>query len=202
MVKDFHLHSMHRAIAPLLLELGDSYLFYIALKVRPENLSETVASVEKSIERYSPYPFEYQFLDERFDQLYKADRRLGEIFGFFTLLSVLIASLGLFGMAAFTARQRTKEIGIRKVLGASVNTIVRLLSQDFLKLVLVGFAIAIPLAWYAMQRWLADFAYRVELEWWVFVLAGIIAVIIAWFTVSLQTVRAARVNPVECLRDE
>ena len=201
-VKDFHLHSMHRAIAPLLLELGDSYLFYIALKVRPENLSETIGSVEKSIERYSPYPFEYQFLDERFDQLYKADRRLGEIFGFFTLLSVLIASLGLFGMAAFTARQRTKEIGIRKVLGASVNTIVRLLSQDFLKLVLVGFAIAIPLAWYAMQRWLADFAYRVELEWWVFALAGIIAIVIAWFTVGLQTVRAARVNPVECLRDE
>ena len=201
-VKDFHLHSMHRAIAPLLLELGDSYLFYIALKVRPENLSETVASVEKSIERYSPYPFEYQFLDERFDQLYKADRRLGEIFGFFTLLSVLIASLGLFGMAAFTARQRTKEIGIRKVLGASVNTIVRLLSQDFLKLVLVGFAIAIPLAWYAMQRWLADFAYRVELEWWVFVLAGVIAVIIALLTISSQAIQAALSNPVDSLHNE
>ena len=201
-VKDFHMHSMHRAIAPLLLELGDSYLFYIALKVRPEGLSETIASVEKSIRRYSPYPFEYQFLDERFDQLYQADLRRGEILAFFTLLSVLIASLGLFGMAAFTARQRTKEIGIRKVLGASVSNIVKLLSQDFLKLVLVGFVIAVPLAWYAMQRWLADFAYRIALEWWIFALAGVIALIVALLTISSQSIQAALSNPVDSLRNE
>lgn len=200
-VKDFHMHSMHLKIAPLMLPM-ESYFAEIAVKVRSEHLEETIASLEKSIKQYSPYPFQYQFLDERFGQLYKADLRLGEMFGFFTVLSILIASLGLFGMAAFIATQRTKEIGIRKVLGASVNNIMGMLSKDFLKMVLLGFFVAIPIAWYAMHLWLEDFAYRIEMKWWMFAIAGAGAILIAFFTVSFQSLKVAIANPVNALKNE
>nr|WKN36549.1 ABC transporter permease [Tunicatimonas sp. TK19036] len=201
-VKDFHMHSLHSSIAPLMLQLRTGFSSYFSIKVRPENLSETLSFVEASIKPHTPFPYEYQFLDERFDQLYQSDQRLGEIFGFFTVLSILVASLGLFGMAAFTAGQRTKEIGIRKVLGASVGSIIQLLSQDFIKLVFVGFVVAVPLAWYVMQQWLADFAYRVELSWWIFGLAGLLALLVAIVTVSSQSYKAALSNPVDSLRNE
>ncbi len=201
-VKDFHLYSMHLAIEPMMLHLNNFYPNYISLKVRPENLSQTVAEVEAVFQKYSHYPFEYAFLDEQFDRLYQTDVRLGEMFGFFTLLSVAIASLGLFGLAAFSAERRTKEIGIRKVLGASIQNIVALLSQDFLKMVLIGFVIAIPIAWYAMHQWLQDFAYRIEIQWWMFALAGIAAVVIALVTISYQSIKAALANPVDSLRNE
>ncbi len=201
-VKDFHMHSMHMKIAPLALQMRDFYFAFIALKVHPNDLAETLTMLEKSIRKYSPYPFEYQFLDERFDQLYKADLKLGEMFGFFTTLSILIASMGLFGLAAFTAEQKTKEIGIRKVLGASVKSIVAMLSIDFLRMVLVGFFIAIPIAWYVMDIWLQDFAYHTAMEWWIFALAGFLAVLVAFFTISSQTLKAAFSNPVDALKDE
>lgn len=200
-VKDFHLHSMHSEIAPLMLMIRNRYISHMAVKISPNNLSGTIDQLERSIKAYSPYPFEYAFLDEEFDRLYQTDKRVGELFGVFTILSIIIASLGLFGLAAFVARQRTKEIGIRKVLGASVNSIVGMLSRDFLKMVIYGFIIAIPVAWYAMNLWLQDFAYRIELEWWMFGVAGIFVVLVAFLTVSLQSVKAALSNPSISLRD-
>jgi putative ABC transport system permease protein len=147
-------------------------------------------------------PFEYYFLDQTFNSIYKAETRLATLFGAFTAFALFIACLGLFGLAAFTAEARTKEIGVRKVLGASVSSIVALLSKDFLKLVLIAIVIASPVAWYAMNRWLQDFAYRIEIEWWVFALAGLLAVGIALLTVSFQSVKAALMNPVKSLRSE
>lgn len=200
--KDFHMNSMHLAIEPLMLTWNEEFMQYISVKIRPSNLKETINYLEGTLAKYSPYPVEYQFLDEQFDQLYKADRRLGEMFAFFTILSILIASLGLFGLAAFSAEQRTKEIGIRKVLGASIQNIVTILSKDFLKMVMIGFLIAVPIAWYFMNQWLQDFVYRIEIQWWMFVLAGLIAVMIAVLTISFQSIKAAMANPVESLRNE
>ena len=201
-VNDFHMHTMHMAVEPLMIALTDQYIGYISVKVLPENLTTILTSLETSIKKYSPYPFEYKFLDDQFDQLYKADLRFGKIFGFFTVLSILIASMGLFGLAAFTAGQRTKEIGIRKVLGASVPGIVSILAIDFLKMVLFGFVFAIPVAWYVMSQWLQDFAYRITIEWWMFVLAGVFAMVIAVFTISSQSFKAAVSNPVDALKNE
>lgn len=201
-VKDFHMHSMHMAIEPLVFRLQSGWIGYISVKVLPDHLPETIASLEKTVKQFSSYPFEYQFLDDQFDQIYKQEIRLGEIFGFFTLLALAIASLGLFGLAAFSAEQRTKEIGIRKVLGASVQNIVTLLANNFLSMVVLSFLLATPIAWYAADRWLQDFAYRINLQWWVFALAGGLALISAWFTISYQSIRVARTNPVDSLRNE
>ncbi|MEZ4990801.1 MAG: ABC transporter permease [Saprospiraceae bacterium] len=201
-VKDFHMHSMHTAIEPLMIRLQPDHFTYMSVKIRPDDMSATLADLEASVKSYSPYPANFQFLDEKFDELYKTDRQLGEMFGFFTVLSILIASLGLFGLAAFVAGQRTKEVSIRKVLGASVHSIVQLLSKDFLWLVLIGFLLAVPLAWYAMDRWLQDFAYRISLEWWIFALAGVAAMLLAFLTVGSQSLRAAFSNPARTLKSE
>ncbi|MCB0632114.1 MAG: ABC transporter permease [Saprospiraceae bacterium] len=202
-VKDFHMHSMHMAIAPMMLQMRNStYFDHIAVKVRGGDVSKTIAFLQETIGKYSNFPFEYQFLNERFDQLYKEDQRQGEMIGFFTLVSILIASLGLFGMAAFTTRQRSREISIRKVLGASVGGLVRLLSRDFLQMVLLGFVLAIPLAWYGMNHWLDDFAYRIDLEWWMFAVAGLAVLSLAFFTVSSQSLHAALSNPAQALKSE
>ncbi|HEX8529700.1 MAG TPA: FtsX-like permease family protein, partial [Cytophagales bacterium] len=147
-------------------------------------------------------PFTYQFLDDAFNSLYGAEQRVGKVFGVFAFLAIFLACLGLFGLAAFTTAQRTKEIGIRKVLGASVTSIVALLSKDFLRLVGVGFLLAAPLAWYAMHKWLEGFVYRVEMAWWLFALAGGLAGLIALLTVSFQAVKAALTDPVKSLRSE
>ncbi|HYH55375.1 MAG TPA: FtsX-like permease family protein, partial [Anseongella sp.] len=159
-VRDFHFNSIHRSLEPLVLTLDREAAGYISARVRPQDLPGTIALFERTVRQFTHYPFEYQFLDDSFDQLYKRDIRLGEMFGFFTMLTILIASLGLFGLAAYTAEQRMKEIGVRKVLGASITSILGLLSKDYIKLVVLGFIIAIPLAWYAMDRWLENFAYR------------------------------------------
>lgn len=201
-LKDFHMHSMHMQIMPLIIVFDPDFMGYISAKVRPENLPGTLALLEQTVKQFTPYPFEYQFLNDRFDQLYKKELRLGETFGFFTILALLIASLGLFGLAAYAAEQRIQEIGVRKVLGATVTNIITLLSKDFLKLVIIGFVIAIPIAWYAMNQWLQDFAYRIEIGPGVFLMAGGIAILIAVLTVSWQSVRAALMNPVNSLRSE
>jgi putative ABC transport system permease protein len=159
--------------------------------------------VEKTYKTINPnQPFEYTFLDQTFADQYRDDERKGNLFLAFSSMAIFIACLGLFGLATFTAEQRTKEIGVRKVLGASVANIVTLLSKDFLKLVLVAIVIASPIAYYAMHRWLQDFAYRVDISWWIFGLAGLLAVGIALLTVSFQSIRAALVNPVKSLRSE
>jgi putative ABC transport system permease protein len=154
----------------------------------------------KKVEPHTP--FEYSFLDQDFDALFQAEQNLSRIFSIFTSLAIFIACLGLFGLAAFTAEQRTKEIGIRKVLGASVLSVIHLLSQDFLKLVILANIIAWPLAWYIMNIWLQDFAYRIVIEPWVFVTAALLAIITALLTVTFQALKAAKTNPVESLRSE
>ena len=147
-------------------------------------------------------PFSYRFLDDAFNNMYQAERRVGKIALSFAVLAIFIACLGLFGLATYIAEQRTKEIGVRKVLGASVSNIVSMLSKDFLKLVLISAIIAFPLAWWAMNKWLQDFAYRVNIGWWIFIAAGFIALLIAVITVSTQAIRAAIANPVKSLRTE
>ncbi len=201
-MRDFHMHSMHQPIQPLMLRLHDRYWRYISVKVRPEELAGTINMLEETMKEHSPYPFEYQFLDERFGQLYESEMKLGEILGFFTLLSILIGAVGIFGMAAFTTEQRTREIGIRKAMGASVRNIVILLSRDFIRLVVLSFVIAFPLAWYLIYRWLQDFAYRIEISWWIFVLAGLMVLLIAYLAIGKQSIKAALVNPVDTLGTE
>jgi putative ABC transport system permease protein len=162
-----------------------------------------LADVKKDWELFSNgAPFTYTFLDDRFAALYKAEEKTGKLFTLFAIISVLIASLGLFGLVAYTTEQRTREIGIRKVLGASVQQVLTLVSKEFLYLVLIAFVIAIPTTWWAMNKWLEDFAYRTTVSGWTFGAAGIIAIVIAIFTISLQAVKAALANPVKSLRSE
>ena len=201
-VKDFHMHSLHTQIQPLTMYLAPNQFNYISLKLQSNNLSETVNHVTKTLSDFSGYPVSYSFLDDAFDDQYKSELKLNEIVTYFTLLALFIACLGLFGLAAYSAEQRTKEIGIRKVLGASIGNIVTLLSKDFIRLVILGFIIAIPIAWYSMNQWLADFAYRIEISPGIFALAGISALLIALLTVSWQSIKAALSNPVESLKSE
>ena len=201
-VKDFHFESLRDNIGALCLQLGKSEGM-ISFRYQGAATAPVVAALEKQWKSMAPdQPFSVRYLDEAFGRMYKAESRVGQIAGIFALLSVLISCLGLFGLAAFTAEQRTKEIGIRKVLGASVAGITGLLARDFLKLVLISFVIASPIAWWAMNQWLADFAYRIDIQWTVFVLAALVAVGIAFLTVSFQSIRAALANPVKSLRSE
>lgn len=199
--KDFHFRSMHERIAPLvMLYGGDQY--QIAIRIKTNDIPGLLKQLEKSWKAISDNPFAYSFLNERFNKMYESEQRVGKLFGIFAGLAVMIACLGLFGLAAFTTIQRTKEIGVRKVLGASVLSIVSLLSKDFVKLVGIAIVIASPLAWYGMNQWLSDFAYKIDIEWWVFLLAGVLAVGVALLTVSFQSIKAALVNPVKSLRSE
>ncbi|NIR49132.1 FtsX-like permease family protein [candidate division KSB1 bacterium] len=201
-VKNFHYRSLHETIGPLVIQTAKSP-DQLLIKIRASEISSTLGFLKQNVDAFFPgQPFEYYFLDSHFDQLYRSEQRLGEIFKYFAFLAIFIACLGLFGLAAYTAEQRTKEIGIRKVLGASVAGIVGLLSKDFVKMVLIANVIAWPIAWYAMHRWLQNFAYRIDIDWFVFALAGGLALIIALATVSSQAIKAALINPVESLRYE
>ncbi len=175
----------------------------ISVKVSTGNLSETIAAVEELYKQLFPgNPFQYAFSDETFDAQYRQDQQFARLVSVFTVLAILIACLGLFGLAAFTAEQRTKEIGIRKVLGASVQSIVSLLAKNFLGMIVLSFLLATPLAWYAMHEWLQDFVYRIDMQWWMFAFAGLLAVLVALFTISFQAIKAALANPVDSLRNE
>ncbi|GAB3772014.1 ABC transporter permease [Spirosoma horti] len=202
-VDDFHQQSLRAAYEPLILRLDPGVNGQLSIKLADGKSSQAIAVVQQAWARYFPTdPFAYSFLDERYDKQYRADERFGQVFGFFSLLAVVVGCLGLLGLATFTAQQRTKEIGVRKVLGASVGSIVTLLSKDFLKLVLIAIVIASPIAWYAMNRWLQDFANKITIDWWMFVLAGMFAIAIALLTVSFQSIKAALMNPVKSLRSE
>jgi putative ABC transport system permease protein len=180
-----------------------SYFNNLSLKVSGNNISGTLATIEKIWKKYLPeIPYQYSFLDERFADLYESEQRQGTIFTIFACIAIFIACLGLFGLSAFAITQRVKEIGVRRVLGASVDSIVTLLSKDFLKLVLIASVIAFPIAWYAMTHWLQDFAYRVHIHWWVFILSAIFALIVALVTISFHSIKAAMANPVTSLRSE
>lgn len=201
-VKNFNYENIHHAIGPLGLLLGE-VTWTTSFKINTSNVGNLVAQVQNKWKALAPgMPFSYRFLNESFDEMYRAEQRVGTIAMIFSVLAIFIACLGLFGLATFIAEQRTKEIGIRKVLGASVNGIVKMLSKDFLKLVIISFLFAAPLAWWLMHKWLQDFAYRIDINWWVFAVAGIAALLIALLTVSFQAVRAALMNPVKSLRTE
>lgn len=201
-VKNFNFESMRQKIAPLCFTLGSSS-WSMAFRIRPEKASEVIASIEKQWESMSTgLPFNYRFLDDSFNKMYAAEQRVGRVALTFASLAVIIACLGLFGLATYMAEQRTKEIGVRKVLGASVRHIIVMLSHDFLKLVVIAAFIAFPLAWWSMSAWLQDFEYRVSIGWLVFLLAGVIAVFIALLTISFQALKAALANPVNSLRTE
>ncbi|GAB3643384.1 ABC transporter permease [Spirosoma arcticum] len=199
--KNFHFRSLHETIAPMVLFVSPNWRNRVYVKVSAGAAESVVASTKKVWKSVNPdYPFEYQFLDESFDRLYRAEQRTAQLFNYFSFVAILIACLGLFGLAAYTAEQRTKEIGVRKVLGASVASIVALLSGEYLKLVLIALLIATPIGWYAMNQWLTDFAYRINIEWWVFPLAGVLAILVALLTVGAQSIKAALINPIKSLQ--
>lgn len=201
-VKDFHFSSLRNSIEPLIFELGRSRGF-VSFKISSENIDETIDFLEAKWDEFAPgQPYQYSFLDERFNEMYQNEQKLGQIFGVFAFLAVFIACLGLYGLAAFTAEQRKKEIGVRKVLGASIASIIGLLSKEFIKLVAIAFVIGSVIAGFLMNRWLQDFENRTNLNVTVFLLAGVLALVIAWVTMSFQSWNAARINPARSLKDE
>ena len=202
-VKDFHYKSLREKIEPLVLFQNEGWGRGIYVKTLPGKEAQAIKAVEKVWAQMVPdYPLEYKFLDETFDHLYRTEQRTATLFNTFTIVALLISCLGLFGLATFTAERRIKEIGIRKVLGASVTAIVSLLSTDFMVLVLISIIIASPISWYFMNNWLEGFEYRIYLNWNIFALAGITAIIIALFTISYQSIKAALINPVKSLKSE
>jgi len=200
--QDFHYASLREAIAPLMI-LYEEVPNWLLVKVKTNSYERTLGDIESTWKAMNPNaPFIYNFVDENVKKWYIEERRLSKISRIFTTLAILISCLGLFGLVSYVAEQKKKEIGIRKVLGASVKTVVKMLTTDFLKLVVIAFVIASPLAYYLMQKWLQDFEYRIEIKWWVFVLAGMLALIITILTVSFQAIKAALENPVSNLRTE
>ncbi|MCP4724079.1 MAG: hypothetical protein GY863_03535 [bacterium] len=203
-VKDFHFKSLHENIEPFVFLIADpnSY-FWAFIKFRGDEYNEAVRIAESSWYEINPqYPFDYVFVDEYYDRQYQAESRLSQLFSFFTVIAILIACLGLFGLASFTAEQRTKEIGIRKVLGASVSGIVFILSKEFTKWVIFATVLAWPAAYFVMNKWLEGFAYRTDLNIWAFLGSGLLAMFIAILTVSYQSIKTAITNPVKSLRYE
>lgn len=202
-VNDFHQQSLKHAIEPVLFRPYYTNGGYFSFKIASADLERTIGLVEAKYKQFYPgNDFSYFFMDEQFNRQYKDDKTFGQITSFFSLLAVLIASLGIFGLSSYTISQRTKEIGLRKVLGATISSIVALLSVDFLKLVLIAIVIGSPVAWFGVKHWLNDFAYKIEIEWWMFVLAGLLAVVIAFLTVSSQAIKAALMNPAKSLKSE
>lgn len=203
-LEDFNYQSLHHKIEPLVLRfapLGE--LGKLSLHLKTNNLPESIDQLKQTWNQLAPQrPFLYSFLDESFNKQYQEDIRFGQVFSIFSGLAIFIACLGLFGLATYSTKKRVKEIGVRKVLGASISAIVTLLSSDFIKLVLIAILIASPISWWAMNKWLQDFAYHIDMQWWMFVAAGILALGIALLTVSFQAIKAAIVNPVKSLRTE
>ncbi len=202
-VKDFHYASMKEKIAPAVFWYQPQYLNKMYIKTTRRDAPKALAAAEKQFKLYNgEFPFGYAFLDDIFNNIYQGEQREGTLFNYFAGIAIFISCLGLLGLAAYTAQVRTREIGVRKVLGASVSGIVGLLARDFIKLVLIAIIIAVPVAWFAMYKWLQDYAYRINISWWVFILAGLAAVIVAFVTISIQTIKAALANPVKSLRAE
>jgi putative ABC transport system permease protein len=202
-VKNFNYRSLHSSIDPLGIGMNPSWNRYLAIKIQPEDLANTIQFIEKVTLKFAPgFPFEYQFLDQEFEKLYQSENRLGKIFFYFSVLAIMISSLGLLGLASFMAGRRTKEIGVRKVLGASVTGILLLLAKEYTKWVALSILIAWPVAWYIMNKWLENFAYRTPIDWWIFVLAGLTALMVALLTVVSQAIKVALSNPIDALRYE
>jgi putative ABC transport system permease protein len=202
-VRDFHYKSLHEKVTTSVIQLYPQVSFKVAVKLKTAGIKNTIASINNIWNRFSPgYPLDYKFMDESYGKMYKSEEKLSDLLWVFTIMAVTVGCMGLFALAAFSAEQRIKEVGIRKVLGANVFNIVGLLSKNFLMLVLLASVIAFPIAWWAMNKWLEDFPYRVSISWWVFGLAAIAALVIALLTVSFQAIKAALANPVRSLRSE
>jgi len=201
--KDHHISSFHDEIEPLVMIHNPQFFWEMAVKIRSQNISATLSFIEKTWTKFIPeYPFFFSFLDENINRLYQGEEQTAKIIRTFSIIAIFIACLGLFGLAAFAAEKRTKEVGIRKVLGATSNNIVFLLSTEFTKWVLVANIIAWPVAYFAMNRWLQGFAYRINIGLWTFFLAAVLAYTIALLTVGYQAIKAALANPIESLRYE
>jgi len=201
-VKDFNFKSLHQTVAPLIIQFGDNYSS-VAIRVNTKNLNSVINSIQSKWNAMAPgQPFNYTFMDDDFNNIYTTEQQTGKLFITFAVFAIFIGCLGLFGLVTYAAEQRTKEIGIRKVLGASVGGIVAMLSKDFARLVLIASVIAFPVAWWTMHTWLESFAYRTNISWWIFVIAAFAAVLVAMITVSLQAIKAAIANPVKSLRAE
>jgi putative ABC transport system permease protein len=202
-VQDFHYKSLHEKVTTSVIQLYPQITFKVAAKLKTAGIKNTIAYINNVWNKFSPgYPLDYKFMDESYGVMYRSEEKLASLLWIFTVMAIIVGCMGLFGLAAFSAEQRTKEIGIRKVLGASVFNIMGLLSKTFVKLILIASVIAFPVAWWAMNNWLEDFPYKVNIGWWVFVLAGIVALAIALITVSFQSIKAAVANPVTSLRTE
>ena len=207
-VKDFNTESLHSSVSPFALFYTTSQTYhantsFVAVRIKPGDYNKTIGIIQSKWREFMPdNPFEYSFMDAEYDALYQTDQTIGKVFSVFTFLSLTVACLGLLGLAIYTAERRMKEIGIRKVLGASVQNVVTMLSTDFIKLVMIACIIAFPIAWYAMNKWLEDFAYPTQVSWWIFALSTGLMVLIALVTISYQSVKAALTNPVESLRSE
>ena len=202
-IADFHYKSLHERVTPSVIQIYPQVQFAVALKLKTAEIGNTIRYLDNVWNKFVPgYPLDYKFMDETYGAMYKAENKLSELLWIFTVMAIIVGCMGLFGLAAFSAEQRTKELGIRKVLGASAFNIVGLLSRNFLVLVVIASAIAFPIAWWAMNNWLEDFPYRVNISWWVFGIALIAALLIALITVSFQAIKAALTNPVKSLRTE
>ena len=202
-VEDFHYKSLHEKVTASVIQIYPQELFAVAIKLKTADIKSTIAYISNVWDKFVPgFPLDYKFMDETYATMYKAETKLSDLLWIFTIMAIVVGCMGLFGLAAFSAEQRTKEIGIRKVLGANVFNIVGLLSKNFLAMVLIASLIAIPVAWWAMNSWLNDFPYRVNLSLWIFGIAIVAALLIAFITVSFQSVKAATANPVKSLRTE
>ena len=202
-MEDFNFESMKQEVTPLSLILSKYNSTIVSVKINGADTKQAISYAATVWKGFSPnQPFRYTFLDESFANMYANVQRTGSIFTSFAVLAIIIACLGLFGLSAFMAEQRNKEIGIRKVLGASVSGITAMLSKDFIKLVIISIIIASPIAYWAMTKWLQDFAYRIPISWWMVAIAGLSAIVIALLTISFQSIKAALMNPVKTLRTE
>ena len=202
-VSDFHQQSLTHSIEPIVFAPFYTLAGFFSIKIHVNNPQNSIAAIREQYNAFFPgNKFNYFFMDQRFNEQYKGDRAFGQISSFFSLLAVLIASLGIFGLSSYTIAQRTKEIGVRKVLGANVSGIVALLSKDFLKLVILAIFIGMPIAAYGVNQWLSDFAYHIDIQWWMLLIAAGLSIAIALASVSFQSIRAALMNPVKSLRSE
>lgn len=202
-VKDFHYSSLHSKVEPLLFHFDTEFLQNVFIKIDSRQIGETISAIESFYNKFnSGYTLDYEFLDQNYQAQYIAEQRISTLSRFFAGVAIIISCLGLFGLAAFTAERRQKEIGVRKVLGASSFRIIALLSNDFTRMVLASIVIALPVSYMLAENWLSNFAYHIQLKWWLFGLAAVSSLVIAWLTVGIQTIKAALINPVECLKDE
>src|SRR6185312_8317619 len=201
-VKDFHYASLHEKISPMVIKNGQLW-FSAYIKTAPGNTQAAIAAAQKVMQKYAPDdPFEYHFVDDDYNKLYQSEQQSSVLIGLFAGIAILVSALGLLGLAAFAAEQKVKEIGIRKVLGASIQHIVGMLSLDFVKMVVIASLIAFPIAWWAMNKWLQAFAYKIALSWWIFAVSGAVALVITLITISYQAIKAALANPIRSLRSE